>query len=80
VLSWVALRGKCRTCHTPISSRYPLIELLTGVLFVLAAAVIGPHWYLVIAFAVLTVLVASSGIAFDSASSKSKASSEQGFH
>ena len=33
VVSWVALRGRCRTCHTSISIRYPLIELTTGVAF-----------------------------------------------
>jgi leader peptidase (prepilin peptidase)/N-methyltransferase len=33
VLSWVALRGRCRHCGAPISVRYPLVELLTGVLF-----------------------------------------------
>jgi leader peptidase (prepilin peptidase)/N-methyltransferase len=33
VLSWLILRGKCRACKQPISSRYLLIELLTGVLF-----------------------------------------------
>ena len=34
VLSWLALRGRCRHCGTPISPRYPVIELVTGVLFV----------------------------------------------
>lgn len=38
VLSWVFLRGRCRHCGNPISARYPLIELTTGVLFALAAA------------------------------------------
>jgi prepilin signal peptidase PulO-like enzyme (type II secretory pathway) len=33
VLSWVWLRGKCRYCKAPISWQYPLVELLTGVLF-----------------------------------------------
>ncbi len=32
MLSWVALRGRCRDCRTPISARYPLVELLTAVL------------------------------------------------
>ncbi|WP_233261991.1 A24 family peptidase [Vitiosangium sp. GDMCC 1.1324] len=33
VFSWLALRGRCSSCGQPISWRYPLIELLTGVLF-----------------------------------------------
>jgi len=35
VLSWIALGAKCRGCKAPISWRYPAIELLTGVLFLL---------------------------------------------
>jgi leader peptidase (prepilin peptidase) / N-methyltransferase len=33
VLSWLVLRGKCRACKAPISPRYLLIEILTGLLF-----------------------------------------------
>lgn len=33
ILGWIFLRGKCRTCALPISLRYPLIECLSGVLF-----------------------------------------------
>lgn len=36
VLSWVVLGGKCRHCKNPISVRYTLVELLTGVLFLYA--------------------------------------------
>ena len=32
-ISWLIQRRKCITCKTTISSRYPLIELFTGVLF-----------------------------------------------
>ena len=35
VLSWLFLRGKCRTCHYKISKQYPLVELGTGILFAL---------------------------------------------
>ncbi|MGN6188353.1 MAG: prepilin peptidase [Conexibacter sp.] len=34
VLSWLALRGRCRDCRTPISARYPLVEALTAALAV----------------------------------------------
>jgi len=35
VLGWLILRGKCRNCHLPISPMYPIVEFLTGALFVL---------------------------------------------
>lgn len=34
VLSWLVLRGKCRSCGEPISGRYVLVELLTASTFV----------------------------------------------
>ena len=36
VLSWLALRGRCANCHQPISARYLVVELLGGVLFLVA--------------------------------------------
>jgi len=36
VLSWILLRGKCRHCKARISPRYAVVELLTGIFFVLA--------------------------------------------
>ncbi len=33
LISWLALRGRCRTCHTSISFRYPLVELAVGALW-----------------------------------------------
>lgn len=34
VFGWLLLKGKCRYCHEPVSARYPIIEALTGLLFV----------------------------------------------
>jgi leader peptidase (prepilin peptidase)/N-methyltransferase len=33
IVSWIALRGECRSCGLPISARYPLVEAFTGLLF-----------------------------------------------
>ncbi len=37
VISWLFLRGKCSACKTPISIRYPIIELLTASLSAIVA-------------------------------------------
>jgi len=36
IVSWCCLRGRCANCHKPISPRYVIVELLGGVLFLLA--------------------------------------------
>jgi leader peptidase (prepilin peptidase)/N-methyltransferase len=41
VASWVALRGRCRTCRTWIGATYPLVELTTGVVFAGAYLIYG---------------------------------------
>jgi leader peptidase (prepilin peptidase) / N-methyltransferase len=38
VLGWLVLRGRCADCASPISPRYPLVELVTGLLFVAITA------------------------------------------
>jgi leader peptidase (prepilin peptidase) / N-methyltransferase len=45
VLSWLWLRGRSRACRAVISWRYPAAELLTAVLFALAARQRGPALY-----------------------------------
>ena len=59
VLSWLLLRGRCRSCGTRIAWRYPLVELVTAVLLALTVVVIGPNEdvWLGIAFVLLLVPV-----------------------
>jgi leader peptidase (prepilin peptidase)/N-methyltransferase len=43
VVSWILLRGRCRSCKARISARYPAIELANGILWV-AAYRVAPTW------------------------------------
>ena len=47
VVSWLALRGRCRDCGAPISWRYPAGEALTAALFVGVALMDGVSWLLI---------------------------------
>jgi leader peptidase (prepilin peptidase)/N-methyltransferase len=42
IVSWLALRAKCRSCRAPISPRYPFVEALTAVMFAAAWWQYGP--------------------------------------
>ncbi|HPV77972.1 MAG TPA: prepilin peptidase [Gemmatimonadaceae bacterium] len=37
MVSWILLRAKCRGCALPISAQYPIVELVVGILWLLAA-------------------------------------------
>ena len=51
VLSWMILRGRCRQCSGKITPRYAVVELLTGVLFLLC------YWHLGLTLAMLKCAV-----------------------
>lgn len=42
ILSYLVLRGRCRSCRTSISARYPLVEALNGLLWILLLGRYGP--------------------------------------
>jgi leader peptidase (prepilin peptidase)/N-methyltransferase len=65
LVSWLALRARCSACGTPISPRYPLVELATGALFALAAWKFGPHAATLAWCAAIALLVAMSLIDLD---------------
>ncbi|MFM5555064.1 A24 family peptidase [Aeromonas veronii] len=65
LLSWLWLKGRCRDCQTPISARYPLVELLTALLSVAVAMVITPGWGTLAALLLTWVLVALTFIDLD---------------
>jgi len=47
VVSYLVLRGRCRACRSPISLRYPFVELLTAAMFAAAWWYYGPGALLV---------------------------------
>lgn len=62
VLSFLFLRGKCRTCKNPISWQYPIVELGTALLTVLCAARFGLTPWMFVVLAAVYALIALSVI------------------
>lgn len=44
VFGWLRLGGRCAHCRTPISARYPIIEAITGAIFLAAFYLNGETW------------------------------------
>lgn len=65
VISYLALKGKCRRCQNPISIRYPLIEALTGILIGLVSWKFGYTATTLFAWAFTFALIALTFIDFD---------------
>lgn len=65
IISWLALRGRCSSCTAPISPRYPVVELTTALLSLLAFALFGPSVKMLAALGLIWALIALTMIDFD---------------
>jgi leader peptidase (prepilin peptidase) / N-methyltransferase len=62
LVSFIVLRGRCRSCRTAISWQYPVVELVTGVLSALVVWRFGVSAQSAVALIATWMLVAASGI------------------
>jgi leader peptidase (prepilin peptidase)/N-methyltransferase len=65
VLSYLLLRGRCSACKTPVSARYPLLEIASAACAAGALAVFGPGVMALAAFGLCAALLAMSAIDID---------------
>ncbi|MCK7595847.1 A24 family peptidase [Microbulbifer sp. CAU 1566] len=65
IISYLLLRGKCGNCDAPISKRYPMVELVTGILTVIVVWQLGFTWQALAGVFFTWALVALTGIDFD---------------
>lgn len=65
VLSWLLLRGRCRSCQASISPRYPLVELAASALACLVASRFGPGFTAIAAAGMCWTLLALAAIDLD---------------
>ena len=57
IVSWIALRGRCRQCRNPISFQYPLVEIIVGLVWLVSYAAYGLSFTTVRVAVLLTVLL-----------------------
>jgi leader peptidase (prepilin peptidase)/N-methyltransferase len=62
IFGWLLLGGRCRECRNPISIQYPIVELITALLFVAVVWVTPPGPLLASRLLLLCILIALFGI------------------
>ncbi len=65
LISYLFLKGRCSSCKTHISIRYPIIEATTAILFLLVAMHFGPTLQMLAAVGLTALLIALTGIDID---------------
>lgn len=65
VLSWLILQGRCASCKTRISARYPLVELFTAIATLLVLSIYGLTWVGLAAALFTWIMIALTFIDFD---------------
>jgi leader peptidase (prepilin peptidase)/N-methyltransferase len=65
LLSYLWLKGRCRSCAAPISLRYPAVELVTGLTFAALAMRFGPSGFSVLYCVFAAALIAAAMIDYD---------------
>jgi len=65
VISFLILRGRCRSCGEPISWRYPAVELLNGLLYVWTVSEFGIGWETFLVMAFCSALIVITFIDYD---------------
>jgi leader peptidase (prepilin peptidase) / N-methyltransferase len=65
IVSYLALRGRCRACRAPISARYPLVEGANAAMYYALARLMGPTLPAAVAMAFVTALLVLTLIDYD---------------
>ncbi len=65
IISFILLRGKCRSCKEKISLRYPLVELITAIIFLALYLHLGLSWQLAKYMFFFSLLIVVSFIDID---------------
>lgn len=65
IFSFIFLRGKCHTCHNPLSKRYPFVEALTALLILSVVLQFGVTWLSVLLCIFTSLLVTLTFIDFE---------------
>lgn len=65
IISYLFLRGRCSECKTPISKRYPIVELITGILSLYVIYHFGVNWQGAAALVFTWCLIALTMIDYD---------------